>query len=107
MTPRQINNLRLGDVVRCNGRERKVLYLADKTYRGVTTKNAYIGFKILRCSWTTRPTTLYLRSDLLHPRWTVTRAKGLGLSRLERACRHELKVNPHVDDLELHCCDVT
>lgn len=92
VTRQQVASLRVGDVLRSpSGKLRTIREVGS----------ASVALSILRCSWTRRPYTVYVASDLID--WSRTGQRRRLRSPLDRALALELADRAR---RKLTCCDV-
>lgn len=95
-----IDSLEVGDLIRLNSKLRVVRDIGRSRKGRITC----LVFAISRCSWTRRPFTVYVRTDLYNARLELVK-KGYGLGDDFLSAKLQETIADHsIKDIE--CCDV-
>lgn len=99
------DKIKEGDVLRSRGGDLRVVREATYWKKNGQEYLHCVTFAIRRCSWTTRCTTTYSRTDLKTMGYTTTKAKYTFKSRMDKAIARDLLYRNRFNQ-KLNCCDV-
>jgi hypothetical protein len=93
--------VRVGDVLRSPGKSYRVVREARRDENG---RLRGVTFAIMRCSWTKRPTTTYIRMDL-KVGWSYVGARVKLTNEIDEKLARDVHAETSADCV-LRCCDV-
>lgn len=74
-------------------------------YRRNPARSVWCKFVIQRCSWTTRPYTLYNVGEMNQMKWAHTGKRFSLHSRFDQMLAADFAA-PNAEQCQFHCCDV-